>query len=88
MPTLSMFYGIIVRMYFAPAEHHPPHIHVYYQDDKASINILNFELMNGNLPSKQSKMIIAWMAIHQDELMANWNLCQNNQRPFSIEPLK
>lgn len=28
MPTISMFYGIVVRMYFAPKEHPPPHFHV------------------------------------------------------------
>ncbi len=39
MPTISMFYGIIIRMYCAPNEHNPPHIHVYYQDDKAVIDI-------------------------------------------------
>lgn len=33
MPTISMFFGIIVRMYFGPKEHNPAHIHVYYQDD-------------------------------------------------------
>jgi hypothetical protein len=32
MPTISMFFGIIIRMYYAPKEHNPPHIHVYYQD--------------------------------------------------------
>ena len=35
MPTISMFYGIIIRMYCAPNEHNPPHIHVYYQDYKS-----------------------------------------------------
>jgi len=41
MPTLSMFFGIIIRMYYAPKEHNPPHIHAYYQDFKATINILD-----------------------------------------------
>ncbi|DAB30992.1 MAG TPA: hypothetical protein CFH84_01005 [Sulfurimonas sp. UBA12504] len=34
MPTISMFYGIIVRMYCAPNEHNPPHIHVYYNENR------------------------------------------------------
>ncbi len=45
MPTISMFYGIIIRMYFAPKEHNPPHIHVYYQSETASININTLELL-------------------------------------------
>jgi len=88
MPTLSMFFGIIIRMYYAPKEHNPPHIHVYYQDLKAVINILNCDLMEGELPSKQLRLVLAWIEIHKDELMADWELCQNGEKPFSIEPLK
>ena len=39
MPTISMFYGIIIRMYCTPKEHNPPHFHAYYQDYKAIIDI-------------------------------------------------
>ncbi|HHB90315.1 MAG TPA: DUF4160 domain-containing protein, partial [Anaerolineae bacterium] len=47
MPTISMFYGIIVRMYYAPSEHPPPHIHVYYQDYRATFRIDTLEWMEG-----------------------------------------
>jgi len=88
MPTLSMFFGIIIRMYFAPKEHNPPHIHVYYNDFKAVINIINCEIMEGEIPARQSRLVLAWIEIHQEELMADWKLCQNGEKPFSIEPLK
>lgn len=88
MPTLSMFFGIIIRMYYAPKEHNPPHIHVYYQDYKALINIWDCELIEGELPPKQNRLVMAWIEIHKDELLANWELCQNGEKPFSIEPLK
>ncbi len=88
MPTLSMFFGIIVRMYYAPKEHNPPHIHVYYNDYSAVINILDFQVTKGNLPPKQLRLVFAWIEIHQEELMADWNLCQNGEKPFNIEPLK
>ncbi len=88
MPTLSMFFGIIVRMYFAPKEHNPPHIHIYYQDYKALIGIIKGELIEGDLPSKQLKLVLAWIEIHREELIADWQLCQNGEKPFSIEPLK
>lgn len=52
MPTISMFFGIIVRMYFAPQEHNPPHIHVYYQGTKATVAIESAEIIEGNLPNK------------------------------------
>ena len=88
MPTLSMFFGIIIRMYYAPKEHNPAHIHAYFQEYKASVKILDGEIINGNLPSKQLKLVLAWIEIHKDELLANWELCQNGEKPFSIEPLK
>lgn len=88
MPTISMFFGIIVRMYFAPQEHNPPHIHVYYQDMRATYCIQSGNTLNGEMPSKQSKLVQAWIELHRDELMANWNLCQNGDSPFRIEPLR
>ena len=88
MPTLSMFFGIIIRMYYAPKEHNPPHIHVYYQDFVSVINFHTFELLQGELPSKQLRLVSAWIEIHKEELIADWALCQNGEKPFSIEPLK
>ncbi|MBN2766154.1 MAG: DUF4160 domain-containing protein [Paludibacteraceae bacterium] len=88
MPTISMFFGIIIRMYYAPKEHNPAHIHVYYNDFVAVVSIENFEIMQGNLPTKQLRLVLAWMEIHQEELMANWNLCLNGEKPFKIESLK
>jgi len=88
MPTLSMFFGIIIRMYYAPKEHLPAHIHAYFHDYKASVKILDGEIINGTLPSRQLKFVLAWIEIHKDELLANWELCQNGEKPFKVEPLK
>ena len=63
MPTISMFYGIIIRMYCAPGEHNPPHIHAYYQDYKAIINIKQCELTEGALPRKKERLVLAWVEI-------------------------
>jgi hypothetical protein len=88
MPTISMFFGIIIRMYYAPKEHNTPHIHAYYQDSKATFKIIDGDILEGSLPSKQLKLIQAWIEIHKDELIADWELCQNGEKPFAIEPLK
>ena len=88
MPTISMFYGIIIRMYCGRTEHNPPHFHAYYQEFKAMVNIQTCEIMQGNIPSKQSKLIVAWAELHKDELLADWNLAINGENPFNIEPLK
>ena len=88
MPTISMFYGIVVRMYFAPGEHPPPHFHVYYGEYKAKVDIRSCEVMGGNLPRRQEKLTTAWAELHQEELLANWDLVMNGEAPFRIPPLQ
>lgn len=88
MPTISMFFGIIVRMYFAPGEHGPPHFHVYYAEHKATVDIRTCEIREGALPNKQKKLVLAWAELHQEELMANWMLVMNGETPFKIRPLQ
>lgn len=84
MPTISMFYGILVRMYYD--DHNPPYFHAFYNQYKA---IFNFEgeIIDGKMPSKQTKLIIAWSEIHKDELWANWELAKNSEVLFNIAPL-
>jgi len=88
MPTISMFYGIIIRLYCSPGEHNPPHFHTYYQKYKAIININTCELTDGKLPPKQRKLVLAWAEIHKEELLADWELASKGELPFKIEPLK
>ncbi|WP_455504722.1 DUF4160 domain-containing protein [Clostridium sp.] len=88
MPTISMFYGIIIRMYCAPKEHAPSHFHAYYQNEVAIIDINSCELIEGSLPKKQLRLVLAWAELHQEELLANWEIAMNSELPFKIEPLK
>ena len=88
MPTISMFYGIIIRMYCAPKEHNPPYIHVFYQDDKAIFDIKKIELLEGKLSRKKLRLVLAWIELRQEELLANLELAQNGELPFNIDPLK
>ena len=88
MPTVAMFYGIIVRMYYAPGEHPPPHFHVYYNEYRATVDIRTCEFMEGELTRKQARLVLAWAELRQEELMANWHLVINGEEPYKIEPLK
>ena len=46
MPTISMFFGILVFIfYYDNEQHHTPHIHVRYQGEKASIGRLIMEIL-------------------------------------------
>lgn len=85
MPTISMFYGILVSMYvFDTEKHHLPHIHVRYNEFKASILIPNGDLLEGGLPTRQMKLVQAWVELHQDD----WYLASSGQTPFKIDPLR
>jgi hypothetical protein len=88
MPSISMFYGIIIRMFFAPDEHNPPHFHATFQGLDATVNINTCEIIKSNFPRKQTKLILAWAELHQDELLANWELVMNGESPHNIDALK
>ena len=89
MAVIAMFYGIIVSMYyFDKRQHHLPHVHVKYQDQEAVIAIQNGEVLDGDLKPNRLKLVQAWMEIHQDELMADWELASQGQSIFKIDPLK
>lgn len=89
MPTISMFYGILVTIFYEDNQrHHLPHIHVRYQDSKASISIHDGNVLTGNFPAKQLKLVQAWVELHRDELLADWDLACNGEEPFRIAPLQ
>lgn len=89
MPALSMFYGIIVYMYFMDnKQHYKPHIHAKYQDNEVIVAIPDGEVLEGSIPHAKMKLLLAWIEIHQDELMANWELAISGQQLYKIEPLR
>jgi len=50
MATISMFCGILIRMYLGKKDHNPPHIHAYYQNKRATFDIKNSNIIEGKLP--------------------------------------
>ncbi len=89
MPAISMFYGIVIRMYFFDdKQHHMAHIHADYAGQKAVFSIGDGTVVAGALPSGKARLVQAWIEIHRDELLANWNLAVNGEEIFRVEPLK
>lgn len=89
MPTISMFYGILVSMCFEDGERHSlPHIHVRYGGDKASVAIVDGSVLAGHFPPRQLKLVQAWIEIHRDELNADWLLAMSGEQPYKIAPLQ
>jgi len=89
MAIIAMFYGIIVSMYFFDNRRHKmPHIHIKYQDNEVVISIPDGEVLEGEMKSKKLRLVQAWIEIHQDELMADWELASQGETVFKIDPLK
>ena len=73
MPEISRFYGIIIKMYFWPSEHQPPHIHAIYQGYIIAIALNDYRAISGWLPDKAKALVIEWMKLHQTELQEMWD---------------
>ncbi len=88
MPTLSMFFGIIIRMYWSDTDRHKsPHFHAFYGDDEA-VFTLDGELLAGRFPKKQTALVKAWALLHEEDLAANWSLSKQGEETFRIDPLR
>jgi len=85
MPTISTFYGITIGMYFE--DHAPPHFHARYGDYEAIIDIHRISVFRGSLPRGAHALTLMWAALHQNELLENWELCATRQRPRKIAPM-
>ena len=89
MPVISMFYGIIVSMYFMDNRRHKrPHVHAKYQGHEVVVSITDGRTLEGKLPPPKMRLLVAWIEIHRDELMADWELAASGEHPFQIEPLR
>jgi hypothetical protein len=89
MPTIAMFYGIIIYMYyFDDKKHKLPHIHAQYNDHVAVISIPDGNIIAGDLPANKLKLVLAWIEIRKEELIANWSLAVRGEKLFNIDPLK
>ncbi len=86
MPSISIFYGIIIRMFYD--DHAPPHFHAEYAEYKASISIDTLEVLEGELPRRSLALVLEWAALHRTELRKDWELCRARKQPRKITPLE
>ena len=86
MPTLSMFYGIVIQMFWQ--EHPPPHFHALYAKHEALIDIRTLDIIEGSLPRRALALVPERAQAHRTELMEDWNLCRQRQSPKTIAPLR
>jgi Domain of unknown function (DUF4160) len=70
MPTISIFFGFVVQMYWR--DHPPPHVHVFYQGFEALIDIETRQIIRGTLPPAARRVAVEWVRRRESELLANW----------------
>ncbi len=89
MPTISMFFGIIIRMFYRDnKQHNLPHIHAEYQGEVAVFAIMDGSILDGSLPNPKRKLVEAWIEIHRDDLFADWHLAVEGATLFKIKGLE
>jgi Domain of unknown function (DUF4160) len=89
MPVVSLFYGLVVYLYFYDnKQHHRPHFHVEFAEYSAVIAIDDGECLEGDLPRGKMKLVQAWLEIHREDIMANWRLALSGQPVHRIKPLE
>jgi hypothetical protein len=69
-------------------DHPPAHFHVRYNQQKALIDIENLSVLNGKLTPRVLGLVIEWAALHQEELLANWQKAKEQQPLEKIDPLE
>ncbi len=81
MPTVSLFYGIAIRMFFG--DHNPPHFHAIFEEHQALVRIDDGRILKGRLPVRIARLVEEWTELNRDALMENWD----RTRPGSRLPL-
>ncbi len=69
-------------------QHHIPHIHANYQGQSAVLSIPEGDVLAGSIPAGKLKLVRAWIEIHQDDLIADWELAVNGRPVVAIDPLR
>lgn len=88
VPVIATFHGISIRMYFFDDRRHStPHIHAEYAEFRAVFGILSGELLAGELPPRQARLVQQWIHLRAPELQADWKLAIAGLPLQSIEPL-
>ncbi len=88
MPQLSVFYGIVIRMYFGKKEHNPPHFHALYAGQEALFDIKTLRVIRGELPRQAKALVLKWARLHQKDLIEAWKACSETKLPKQIAPLE
>ncbi len=61
---------------------------LYFWIDEDTQTSLDGEILSGEIKANKLRMVLVWMDIHHEDLLANWSLLSAGERHFSIDPLR
>jgi len=86
VPIISIFFGIVVRMYYR--EHEPAHFHAEHQGQDGKFDFSG-KMIAGDIQSKTAlRLVREWAVLHRTELEANWARMKAGQPLDKIAPLE
>jgi hypothetical protein len=85
VPEISRFFGIVIRMFFD--DHPPPHLHAQYGERSALVALQPIAVIESDLPARAASMVLEWTALHQQELLENWERLHTSRPPVKVAPL-
>lgn len=86
MPTISVFYGIIIQMFWN--DHAPPHFHALYGEFEVLVDIQTMAIIRGKMPRRALALVLEWAVQYRDQLLEDWRLCEHRKMPHKIPPLE
>ncbi len=69
-------------------DHAPPHFHAVYGEYELLVSISPITILAGKVPNRVRSMVLEWAALHQVELMENWEHCRRAEPLSSVSPLE
>jgi uncharacterized protein DUF4160 len=85
VPTISQFFGIVIRMYFD--DHAPPHFHAIYGGEEAILAIDTLAVVEGRLPRRALSLVLEWANLHRGDLSDNWQRAERHEPLRAVTPL-
>lgn len=77
MPTISIFYGILIQMFWD--DHAPPHFHALFAEYEVIVNIKTLKVMRGEMPRWALSLVLEWVNEHRDEFVEDRKRCTQSQ---------
>jgi hypothetical protein len=85
MTVISRFYGIAIHL--LTCREFGAQFHAIYGDSELVVNVWPLRIVAGNAPRRVRDLVLEWAAVHQMELLAVWQRCQQGLDPIPIRPL-